>query len=428
MKDVNFWALKEAIGTEKKAVNELNSSLNHLENATDREERRIIGEHIEKLKNSFKKANEEVVSELEKINLATPLKKTEKKPKPKILLEKKPKKISFGKGLGRGLSQLEKETIKRIRRGGEKVEAIETEKPKKYVEMSNKYFYNSAQKLSKNKNFETLKKDLIKTNLEFTPVTYISMMLFTTVISVIAAFFIFLFFLIFKIGGESLISIAAENFVMRFLKTFWILFAIPIGVFLFMYFYPSLEKKSTEKRIDEELPFCAIHMAAISESMIEPSKIFSIIITTKEYPYLRKEFTKLINKINIYGYDLVSALKSTSQNSPSKKLAELLNGLAVTINSGGDLTDFFEKRSQTLLFEHRLEREKNTKTAETFMDIYISVVIAAPMILMLLLMMMKISGLGISLGTGSITLIMVLGVAVINAAFLSFLHLRRPTG
>jgi flagellar protein FlaJ len=167
-------------------------------------------------------------------------------------------------------------------------------------------------------------------------------------------------------------------------------------------------------------------MAAISESMIEPSKIFSIIITTKEYTYLEREYTKLMNEINVYGYDLVSALRNTALNSPSKKLTDLLNGLATTINSGGDLTDFFNKRAQTLLFEYRIEREKNTKTAETFMDVYISIVIAAPMVLMLLLMMMKVSGLGIALGTSSITLMMVLGVSIINIAFISFLHLRKP--
>jgi len=124
----------------------------------------------------------------------------------------------------------------------------------------------------------------------------------------------------------------------------------------------------------------------------------------------------------------VSALRSIALKSSSKKLTELFNGLATTINSGGDLSEFFEKRSQSLLFEYRIEREKYTKTSETFMDIYISVVIAAPMILMLLLMMIRISGLGISLGASMITLIMVSGVTVINIIFLTFLHLKQPTG
>ncbi|MEK6819917.1 MAG: hypothetical protein AABY03_01825, partial [Nanoarchaeota archaeon] len=72
------------------------------------------------------------------------------------------------------------------------------------------------------------------------------------------------------------------------------------------------------------------------------------------------------------------------------------------------------------------EREKSTKAAETFMDIYISVVIAAPMILMLLLMMMRISGLGIPLSTGAITLMMILGVVGINMVFLIFLQIKQP--
>ena len=76
-------------------------------------------------------------------------------------------------------------------------------------------------------------------------------------------------------------------------------------------------------------------------------------------------------------------------------------------------------------YSNRIEKEKYTKTAETFMDIYISIVIAAPMILMLLLMMMKISGLGVSLSTSMITLIMVLGVSVVNVGFLTFLHLKQ---
>jgi flagellar protein FlaJ len=130
--------------------------------------------------------------------------------------------------------------------------------------------------------------------------------------------------------------------------------------------------------------------------------------------------------MNILGHDLVSALRGSALNTSSKRLAELFNGMATTINSGGDLPRFFEERASTLLFEYNLEKEKNTKLAETFMDIYISVVIAAPMILMLLLMMMRISGLGVPFSTGAITLMMITGVSFINLIFLTFLHIKQP--
>ncbi|MCH7722051.1 MAG: type II secretion system F family protein [Bacteroidetes bacterium] len=191
------------------------------------------------------------------------------------------------------------------------------------------------------------------------------------------------------------------------MKTFWILFAFPIGTFAFMYFYPTLEKESLERSIDQELPFATINMAAISGSLVDPTKIFSIIILTKEYPTLRKEFIEVLNGINILGKNLISVLRDNAYTSPSKKLANLFNGLATTINSGGELSKFFEERSKNLLFEYRIDQEKETRAAETFMDIYISVVIAAPMIFMLLIIMIQVSGLGISIGITTITLIMI---------------------
>jgi len=252
------------------------------------------------------------------------------------------------------------------------------------------------------------------------------MIFLSVLISIFVGIVIATFFLFFKIGAMMpFITRLQGDFGLRLIRVIWIPVLAPILTFMVMYIFPGLEKTSSEDRINEELPFATIHMSAISGAMIDPSKIFAVLITTKEYPFIEKEFKKLLNEINIYGYDLVTALRHTAYNSPSKRLSELLNGLATTVNSGGYLPEFFEKRSQSLLFEYNLEKEKKTKAAETFMDIYISIVIAAPMILMVLLMMMKISGLGISLSTSMITLIMVVSVTMINIVFLTFLQLKR---
>jgi len=323
------------------------------------------------------------------------------------------------------LEGLEKETLKRLMKKGKKVKAKKEKGPNTYAKKANKFFSHKSIKVIGKKMFKTLERDLIKSNMQYTPTTYVSIIYFTTFISIFIGIFLAVFFLFFKLTAEPpIITLITENIGMRFLKVIWLVAVIPIITFFIMYFYPSLEKKSTAYKIDHELPFATINMAAISGSLIDPSKIFSIIIETKEYPYLAKEFTKIINEINIHGYNFVSALRKASFNSPSKKLSELLSGLATTINSGGDLPNFFDERSKSLLFEHRIEQEKESKASETFMDIYISLVVAAPMILMLLLIMMKVSGLGISMSTGTITLIMVLGVTIINIIFLTFLQIK----
>jgi len=295
-----------------------------------------------------------------------------------------------------------------------------------YSILSNRVFSKISKPFADKDILKNLERELIKAHLLYTPQGYFSMILFTTFLVLIGSIVISVFFLFFYLGADlPIIHFATNSPLERIPQVIWIVFLFPIATFLIMYFYPSLEKRSAESAINQELPFATIHMAAISGSMIDPTKIFSIIISTKEYPHIEKEFTKLMNELNVYGYDLVSALRNVSFNSPSKKLADLFNGLATTINSGGNLPDFFNKRAESLLFEYNLEKEKSNKSAETFMDIYISVVIAAPMILMLLLMMMKISGLGLSMSTSMITLIMVISVAMVNAVFIVFLHLKK---
>jgi len=324
---------------------------------------------------------------------------------------------------------IEKKVLKRIKEKKEKITRVKERKPSLYVKYSNKIFSKFSLSLYNGKTFRPIKQDLIHANMSILPVSYISVILFSTLLSLIVALmiFIFLMFIDFTITAPFIVKFSGD-YMNRVIRTFWVLFAIPAATFMILYLYPSFEKNSVRIKINRELPFVAIHMSAIAGSMVEPSRIFDIIMSTKEYPAIEKEFTKIINEINIYGYDLVSALRRGAANTSSEKLSDLFNGLATTITSGGNLQKFFDKRAQSLLFDYRLEREKFTRTAETFMDIYISVVIAAPMILMLLLMMIKISGLGISLSIQLITLIMIVSVIVINIIFLTFLQLKQPEG
>lgn len=320
--------------------------------------------------------------------------------------------------------ELEKGVLKRLKERG-KIEKEKAVKEDDYKKLANKLFSGYSRKLIEKDYFKGLKMDLERANLKYTLPGYVSVILLTTFLAMIGGLLIFAFFLFFSIEATLPIIKIVGDVGSRIGKLIWILIAFPIGGFIIAYSYPSIERKSAEVQIDYELPFATINMAAIAGSMINPVKIFEIIISSDEFPNVKKELTKLINSINIYGYDLVNALRNSAEITPSKKMRELFNGLATTINSGGDLAQFLNTRAESLLFGYKLNREKETKSAETFMDLYISIVIAAPMIFMLLLMMMKISGLGIQMSTSAITLMMVLGVVMINIFFLLFLHFKK---
>ena len=437
MKSEFFNNLKQNISKEKQIATELDVMFNQLEKIKNTQEKEFVLNHINSLKNSLIKENKEFTENLEKVGVAKKL----TLPIPKKLLIQTPVKIIpetpiktakrnvkiLTKTKQKNFSALEKETLKRLKQKEKKVVGIKEKKASSYVQLANKWFSDKSKEIIKKGTFRDVERSLIRAKMPYVPSSYISVMILTVVVSAIISVFLFIFFLFFTITTKlPIINFVTDGIGLRFLKIIWILFVFPVLTAAFMYLYPSLEEKAAEMRINTELPFATIHMAAIAGSMIEPSKIFTIIIQTKEYPYLEREFIKLLNEINIYGYDLITALKNVSFNSPSKKFAELLNGLSTTIGSGGDLPNFFKKRSETLLFEYKINREKQIKTSETFMDVYISVVIATPMILMLLLIMMKISGLGFSMSTSTITLITVLGVFLINVFFLTFLHLKQP--
>jgi len=425
----NLEKIKENILVEKKITSELNFLFNSMKNSESEQEKKMIKNQIERLEDFLKKTNDRLLDNLVQANIINPLK--EAKPinmeikKPEVNIEEK--KFSFKRN--KKLSEIDLSILKRLKKDKKtkKVEKIEKKKSS-YVKLAEDIFLKLSMSLIKQKRFKGVGRDLIKANLNYPLTSYVSLILLNTSIALILSFILSLFLIFFNLSPTlPLITKATENLGIRLLKIFWILIIFPIATFLFMNNYPALEKKSLGGKIDAELPFATIHMAAISGSMIDPTKIFSIITSTKEYPHLEKEFNKLLNEINVYGYDLVTALKDLALNTSSPKLSELLNGLSTTITSGGSLYEFFEKRAQSLLFEYRLDKEKSTKAAETFMDIYISVVIAAPMIFMLLLMMMKISGLGVSLSTSTITLLVVGAVSVINVFFLMFLQVKQQS-
>ncbi|MCK5606602.1 type II secretion system F family protein [Candidatus Pacearchaeota archaeon] len=436
----SLYELKEKILEEKKIIKELQGFFDSMKSINSADEIAKVTSQIDLLQKSLKKANEEIPGILKSLAVGAPLNQSSPAPlvhpktskeKPKSDVKETVQKIQEKKVIpvSIDMDRLEKETLKRLRKQKAVSKKKKVERASKYTQISNKIFSGLSLKMTKLPIFKRLREDLIRANMQFPQISYISVILFSSLLSFLVGTFLAIFFLFFSVGAlMPFISFAGDNILSRAPKVFWIPLALPALTFVFLYLYPSLEKKSAQNKIDAELPFAAIHMSAISGSMVDPSKIFEILVSTKEYPTISREFTKLINEIHIYGYDLVSALKNTAQNSPSKKLSDLLNGLATTITSGGNLPEFFDKRASTLLFDYRIEREKEIRASETFMDIYISLVIAAPMILMLLLMMMKISGLGIQLSTNMITVVMVLGVSTINVFFLMFLILKQSAG
>ncbi|MAH49662.1 hypothetical protein CMI37_27815 [Candidatus Pacearchaeota archaeon] len=292
-----------------------------------------------------------------------------------------------------------------------KKEKVVVRKPSSLAKISSRFFRERAEKMAPK--FTKLTRDLKKANIPFLVSVYISIALFVSSLAFIAGLVGFGVLIIFSLG----------NWIY-----FWIPFAAAGLSWIGFYYYPSSESNSVQKKIAQELPFAAIHMAAIAGSDIEPTKIFKIIATSKEYVHVGKEMRKVINQTEIYGYDLVTSLKNVARRTSSKKLSELFSGLATNISSGGELKSYLEKKAENYLLDYKLERRKYSDLAGTFMDIYISILIAAPLVLMMMFIVMNVAGLGLAGLTITTLLAISIGVVIlVNIIFLFILNWKQPS-
>lgn len=285
-------------------------------------------------------------------------------------------------------------------------------KPNFLAQTSAKIFGSTASKLSKTSLFRDVERDIKKANMPYMLTAYISMVLLITVFAFIIVFAIAL--------GIATSAITA-------LRNSAIALVLVAIIFFLMISYPSSIVGSNKKKAEAELPFAISHMAAIASSKVEPSKIFSIMALTKEYPTFSAEVRKVVNQINIYGYDLTTALKNVSKSTPSQKVSDLFNGMATTVTSGGDLTLYLNEKAKNVLLDYRFSRERYGDIIGMYSDVYTALLIAAPLIFMLLLAVMSVIGSSfVGMSVETLANLGVIAIAILNVAFIVFLHLTQP--
>lgn len=158
------------------------------------------------------------------------------------------------------------------------------------------------------------------------------------------------------------------------------------------FFYPGSVAKEKESLIKNELPFVIIHMSAVAGSGAKPISIFSTILSTEEYPATKDEINKIVNYVNLFGYDLSTALKSVAKVTPSLQFKDLLAGIVNNIESGGDLKQYLSAVADEALNKYRLERQKYVEVVATYSDVYTALLIAAPLLFFVTLAIIQTLG------------------------------------
>ncbi|MBU0461655.1 MAG: type II secretion system F family protein, partial [Nanoarchaeota archaeon] len=266
--------------------------------------------------------------------------------------------------------------------------------------------------------FKGLYQQLRLANIKILSNTYVNMMVFSVIFSMILGF----------VGFGLAFSFLGLPWVVVVVRTLFMAFIMGILMFAVFYAYPSSKAKTRRMSINTNMPFAVNHMAAVASSGVPPTKMFKLISESEEYKEIAVECEKIVNYIEIFGYDVLTAIKSVAVTTPSPAFKEFFNGMVSTTQSGGDVKSYLAQKADEAMLAYRLERKKYTETIATYSDIYTGILIAAPLFFVAALSL--VSMLGGTVGGTNVNTIIVVGtylvIPLLNVAFIAFLKFTQP--
>ena len=284
-------------------------------------------------------------------------------------------------------------------------------KSSKYAQISNTY----AEKLTirlVNKYpefFEPIRKSLKPANIKLLSKTYISIMLFSTIISlpIFIGLSYFLFLNIFKAVFLGILGM--------------------IATFTVLYLYPHSVAKTRSKKMKNELVFAVPHMSSVAGSGAPPLQIFKLLVESSDYKEIGEELKHVLNYVNLFGYNLSTAIKVVAKDTPSHDFKELLNGIVSIVETGGDLKKYLSDKADDSIRQYRIDQSKYLAQISTYSDVYTGILIAAPLLFVVTLAILeKVSP---QLGSFTVGTLASMGtfilLPVLNIIFILFLEMTK---
>ncbi|MDE2518181.1 MAG: type II secretion system F family protein [Methanocorpusculum sp.] len=188
------------------------------------------------------------------------------------------------------------------------------------------------------------------------------------------------------------ISIDLISFLPQWLTMFLAVLLIPAGVFVCLYYYPQLEAQGRKTKIDMDLPYAITYMQALSSTITLYDIFRSVYDAADLYGEVSSECGLIVRDVELFGEDLLTAMENTIAVTPSENFRELLNDLTLVYRSGGNLTNFFNAKSESYRELARQELEALLQFLEMIAEIYVTAFVAGPIAIIIMLVAQNLSG------------------------------------
>ncbi|MFX1285237.1 MAG: type II secretion system F family protein [Promethearchaeota archaeon] len=228
--------------------------------------------------------------------------------------------------------------------------------------------------------FDRLNRSLKKAGMDISIRAYLG----SAIISSILVGF-FSFFLV-TVGSTLLFQASNPTADLTTLLIPSILIGVIIGVicsllaYLPFLYWPQMKATDRKILIEAGLPSTASYLSAMSSSGVPPNRLFySLAGEASVAPEISKESKRITRDIEIFGYDILKALRTASNRSPSERFSKFLDGMSATITSGGDLTFYLSAEAKALMKLKEEETKEFIDQLGVLSEIFMILGVVAPL-------------------------------------------------
>ncbi|VVB62020.1 Type II secretion system (T2SS), protein F [uncultured archaeon] len=250
--------------------------------------------------------------------------------------------------------------------------------------MSYKWFGQFGEKKAN----QHLQKTLQSAHMEIRAGAYLSYTLLSTIIVLLVSFImvVSLVFLVFP-----LINVVLDIG----LVVFFLLIPVFISVltFVILLYLPKSRAKTRKKKIDLNLAYAINFISAMASAGVTPTEIFKSLSKQEVYSEVKNESAWIYRDVSLLGFDIITAIKKNIERTPSQKFQEFLQGMVVTVTSGGSLRTYFMNKADQYLWENRNTQKQLLETLGIMAESYVTAAVAGVLLLLIVIpLMMIISG------------------------------------
>lgn len=190
---------------------------------------------------------------------------------------------------------------------------------------------------------------------------------------------------------EVIVSLSQYSLILG--TIFVVLFSLGFfGGFTYIAFliYPNIEAGNRRRNIDASLPYAINYITSMSTAGITPAEVFRLLGDSPIYGESAVEARYIAREIDIFGRDLIDALRLVSASTPSSRMKEFLQGAMASISSGGNLTAYFRTKSNQYALENRQTQKMFLDTLGLIAESYVTAVVAGMLFLIILQSIMSV--------------------------------------